>query len=186
MTFASTSRRHVCNATRFSTHSREPLASFLRPRPQWKAQRCPYQSEKCHRATICWEIGRPRIKKEFDSYDLLCNLFGPPLRASRFSYQPSADLGRHSPLAPAAHALAGLPDGAGLVLMDPAEVPNQLESRRRAARDHQPAFQRGRGRCAERVDSLRSIRNFVVLVSTAAADRARVTPCPSRIQLAEA
>ena len=52
--------------------------------------------------------------------------------------------------------------------------------------DHQPAFQRGRGRCAERVDSLRSIRNFVVLVSTAAADRARVTPCPSRIQLADA
>ena len=40
---------------------------------------------------------------------------------------------RRSPLAPAAHALAGLPDGAGLVLMDPAEVPNQLESRRRAA-----------------------------------------------------
>ena len=38
------------------------------------------------------------------------------------------------------HALAGLPDGAGLVLMDPAEVPNQLKRRRRAARDHQPAF----------------------------------------------
>ena len=37
----------------------------------------------------------------------------------------------------------------------------------------------------ENVDTLRSIRNFVVLVSTAAADRARVTPCPSRIQLAE-
>ena len=52
--------------------------------------------------------------------------------------------------------------------------------------DHQPAFQRGRGRCAERVDSLRSIRNFVVLVSTAAADRARVTPCPSRISCPEA
>ena len=33
----------------------------------------------------------------------------------------------------AAHALAGLPDGAGLLPMDPAEVPNQLESRRRAA-----------------------------------------------------
>ena len=30
-------------------------------------------------------------------------------------------------------ALAGLPDGAGLEPMDPAEVPNQLESRRRAA-----------------------------------------------------
>ncbi|EOD07046.1 hypothetical protein EMIHUDRAFT_448455 [Emiliania huxleyi CCMP1516] len=30
--------------------------------------------------------------------------------------------------------------------MDPAEVPNQSESRRRAARDHQPAFQRGRAR----------------------------------------
>ena len=43
------------------------------------------------------------------------------------------DLGRQSPLAPAAHALAGLADGAGLLLMDPAEVPNQLESRRRAA-----------------------------------------------------
>ena len=40
---------------------------------------------------------------------------------------------RRSPLAPAAHALAGLADGAGLLLMDPAEVPNQLESRRRAA-----------------------------------------------------
>ena len=34
---------------------------------------------------------------------------------------------RRSPLAPAAHALAGLPDGAGLVLMDPAEVPAQSE-----------------------------------------------------------
>ena len=34
---------------------------------------------------------------------------------------------RRPPLAPAAHALAGLPDGAGLVLMDPAEVPNQSE-----------------------------------------------------------
>ena len=41
------------------------------------------------------------------------------------------------------HALAGLPYRAGLVLMDPAEVPNQLELRRRAARDHQPAFQQG-------------------------------------------
>ena len=70
------------------------------------------------------------------------------------------------------HELAGLPDGAGLVLMDPAEVPNQLEPRRRAARDHQPAFRRGRGRCVEKADTLRSIRNFVVLVSTAAAARA--------------
>jgi len=51
--------------------------------------------------------------------------------------------------------------------MDPAEVHNQLEPRRRAARDHQPAFRRGRGRCVEKVDTLRSIRNFVVLVSTA-------------------
>ena len=83
------------------------------------------------------------------------------------------------------HALAGLPDVAGLVPMDPAEVPDQSDPRRRAARDHQPAFRGARGRCVERVDTLRSIRNFVVLVSTAAADRARVTPCPSRIQLAE-
>ncbi|EOD23804.1 hypothetical protein EMIHUDRAFT_239132 [Emiliania huxleyi CCMP1516] len=30
--------------------------------------------------------------------------------------------------------------------MDPAEVPNQLEPRRRAARDHQPAFRGARGR----------------------------------------
>ena len=88
---------------------------------------------------------------------------------------------RRSPPTPAAHALAGLPDGAGLVVMDAAEVPNQLQLRRRAARDHQPAFQGARGRCVERVDTLRSIRNFGGIVSTAAADRARVTPCPSRI-----
>ena len=36
-------------------------------------------------------------------------------------------LARRSPLAPAAHALAGLADGAGLLPMDPAEVPNQSE-----------------------------------------------------------
>ena len=99
----------------------------------------------------------------------LCNLFVPPLRASRFSYQPSADLGRHSPLAPAAHALAGLPDGAGLVLMDPAEVPNQLQLRRRAARDHQPAFQGARGRCAERAETQNGTRFFSLVLSDAAA-----------------
>ena len=89
-------------------------------------------------------------------------------------------------LSVAHHELAGLPDGAGLVPMDPAEVSDQSEPRRRAARDHQPAFQRGRARCVEKADTLRCIRNFVVLVSTAAADRARVTPCPSRISCPEA
>ena len=51
--------------------------------------------------------------------------------ASRFSFfvpnQPI--LARRSPLAPAAHALAGLADGAGLLPMDPAEVPGQSEWR---------------------------------------------------------
>ena len=41
------------------------------------------------------------------------------------------------------HELAGLPDGAGLVPMDPAEVSDQSEPRRRAARDHQPACRPG-------------------------------------------
>ena len=110
----------------------------------------------------------------------------PPFGATSFSYQPSADLGGASAPLGGAHELTGLPDGAGLVLMDPAEVPDQSESRRRAARDHQPAFRPGRERCLENVDTLRSIRNLVVLVSTAAADRARVTPCPSQISCPEA
>lgn len=45
------------------------------------------------------------------------------------SYE-TADLGRgykHLGWAVGLHALAGLPDAAGLVPMDPAEVPNQLE-----------------------------------------------------------
>ena len=57
----------------------------------------------------------------------------PPVGALCFSCEDSEISARRSPLAPAAHALPGPPDGAGLLLMDPAEVPNQLESRRRAA-----------------------------------------------------
>ena len=57
-----------------------------------------------------------------------------------FSYQTSAIWGRVTASGGGLHALAGLPHGAGLEPMDPAEVPNQLERRRRAARDHQPAF----------------------------------------------
>ena len=60
------------------------------------------------------------------------------------------------------HELAGLPDGAGLVPMDPAEVPNQSEPRRRAARDHQPAFRGARGRCVERVRAQCCAREFFV------------------------
>ena len=55
-----------------------------------------------------------------------------PVGALCFS-RHSCDLG---PPSSAAHALSGLPDGAGLVPMDPAEVPDQSEPRRRAARDH--------------------------------------------------
>ena len=57
----------------------------------------------------------------------------PPLRASRFSCQTSAISAGRQRLSEGHHALPGPPDGAGLLLMDPAEVPNQLESRRRAA-----------------------------------------------------
>ena len=56
-------------------------------------------------------------------------LFGPPLWRNVFPYQTSAISARRSPLAPAAHALAGLADGAGLLPMDPAEVPDQSEWR---------------------------------------------------------
>ena len=48
-------------------------------------------------------------------------------KASRFSWQSCGSQPAVLRSAPAAHALAGLPDGAGLVLMDPAEVPNQSE-----------------------------------------------------------
>ena len=57
----------------------------------------------------------------------------PALRASRFSCQTSAISAGRQRLSEGHHALPGPPDGAGLLLMDPAEVPNQLESRRRAA-----------------------------------------------------
>ena len=62
----------------------------------------------------------------------------PPWRRVIFVPPELRISARRPPLAPAAHALAGLPDGAGLVPMDPAEVPNQSEPRRRAPRDHQP------------------------------------------------
>ena len=57
------------------------------------------------------------------------SLFG----ASCFSCQTSAISAGRQRLSEGHHALPGPPDGAGLLLMDPAEVPNQLESRRRAA-----------------------------------------------------
>ena len=40
--------------------------------------------------------------------------------------------------------------------MDPAEVPDQSEPLRDAARDHQPAFRPGRARCVDRAATLRS------------------------------
>ena len=52
----------------------------------------------------------------------------PPSRLVIF-VRRQRDLGRRPPLAQAAHALAGLPDGAGLLPMDPAEVPDQSEWR---------------------------------------------------------
>ena len=57
----------------------------------------------------------------------------PTLGASCFSCQTSAISAGRQRLSEGHHALPGPPDGAGLLLMDPAEVPNQLESRRRAA-----------------------------------------------------
>ena len=57
----------------------------------------------------------------------------PPLGALCFSCQTSAISAGRQRLSEGHHALPGPPDGAGLLLMDPAEVPNQLESRRRAA-----------------------------------------------------
>ena len=56
-----------------------------------------------------------------------------PLGASCFSCQTSAISAGRQRLSEGHYAPPGPPDGAGLLLMDPAEVPNQLESRRRAA-----------------------------------------------------
>ena len=65
------------------------------------------------------------------SYDV--TYLTPPLGDSCFSCQTSAISAGRQRLSEGHHALPGPPDGAGLLLMDPAEVPNQLESRRRAA-----------------------------------------------------
>ena len=53
----------------------------------------------------------------------------PPLGASCFSCQTSAISAGRQRLSEGHHALPGPPDGAGLLLMDPAEVPNQSEWR---------------------------------------------------------
>ena len=60
-----------------------------------------------------------RMLHQHSSHLVVVRLFLPNQR----------DLGGRSPLAPAAHALAGLADGAGLLPMDPAEVPDQSEWR---------------------------------------------------------
>ena len=85
----------------------------------------------------------------------------PPLGASYFSCETSAISAGRQRLSEGHRALPGPPDGAGLLPMDPAEVPNQLDPRRRVARDHQPAFQRGRARCVEKADTLRSISGIL-------------------------
>ena len=53
----------------------------------------------------------------------------PPLGASCFSCQTSAISAGRQRLSEGHHALPGPPDGAGLLPMDPAEVPNQLDPR---------------------------------------------------------
>ena len=53
----------------------------------------------------------------------------PPLGASCFSCQTSAISAGRQRLSEGHHALPGPPDGAGLLLMDPAEVPDQSEWR---------------------------------------------------------
>ena len=53
----------------------------------------------------------------------------PPPRASRFSCQTSAISAGRQRLSEGHHALPGPPDGAGLLPMDPAEVPDQSEWR---------------------------------------------------------
>ena len=59
---------------------------------------------------------------------------GQTARAATFNdRETSAISAGRQRLSEGHHALPGPPDGAGLLLMDPAEVPNQLESRRRAA-----------------------------------------------------
>ena len=82
---------------------------------------------------------------------------------------------------PAAHALTGLPDGAGLVPMDPAEVPNQSEPRRRAARDHQPAFRGARARCVEKADLKKPDTQSSSRVFCLFFERCCWTPSPSVI-----
>ena len=53
----------------------------------------------------------------------------PPLAPCDFRAKISRSRPAVLRSAPAAHALAGLADGAGLLPMDPAEVPNQSEPR---------------------------------------------------------
>ena len=53
----------------------------------------------------------------------------PPLGASCFSCQTSAISAGRQRLSEGHHALPGPPDGAGLLPMDPAEVPDQSEWR---------------------------------------------------------
>ena len=77
------------------------------------------------------EPANPHDSSTRESYDV--SYSDPPLRACRFSCQTSAISAGRQRLSEGHHALPGPPDGAGLLLMDPAEVPNQLESRRRAA-----------------------------------------------------
>ena len=61
------------------------------------------------------------------SYDV--TYLTPPLGDSCFSCQTSAISAGRQRLSEGHHALPGPPDGAGLLLMDPAEVPNQSEWR---------------------------------------------------------
>ena len=70
-------------------------------------------------------------------------------------------------------------DGSGLVLMDPAEVPDQLEPRRRAARDHQPAFWPGGERRVEKADTQKQQPSFLPLF-----ERCCCTPSPPVIRVA--
>ena len=54
----------------------------------------------------------------------------PPLGATSFPTNPAPISAGHPRLSVGHHELTGLPDGAGLVLMDPAEVPDQSDPRR--------------------------------------------------------
>ena len=66
-----------------------------------------------------------RVVRVDDLYDV--SYSDPPLGASYFSCQTSAISAGRQRLSEGHHALAGLADGAGLLPMDPAEVPNQSE-----------------------------------------------------------